>query len=66
MPRNYRPKPGAKSLKKHDIAIMNQALLDISAGNTSIRRIAEKYGISYSVLQRRIKKSVNPMVAKRQ
>ncbi|KAH9643133.1 hypothetical protein HF086_010585 [Spodoptera exigua] len=60
MPRNYRPKPGAKSLKKHDVAIINQALLDISAGNTSIRRVAEKYGISYSVLQRRINKSVKP------
>ena len=60
MPRNYRPKPGAKCLKKYDVAIINQALLDISAGNSSIRCIAEKYGISYSALQRRNNKSVKP------
>lgn len=61
MPRIYKPKPGAKTYKKHDLDIIKQALQDLNTSATSklsIRAVAKKYDIPFSVLQRHNQKKM--------
>ncbi|KAL0841447.1 hypothetical protein ABMA28_015129 [Loxostege sticticalis] len=63
MPRIYKPKPGAKTYKKHDLDIIKQALQDLNTSATSklsIRAVAKKYDIPFSVLQRHNQKKMKP------
>lgn len=52
MPRVYVPKPGAKTRKKYNELVIKEALDELSRSDASINSVAQKYGISKSVLGR--------------
>lgn len=55
MPRKYIP---VKSYKTYDPNIINQAMNEVNEGR-SLRKVATKYEIHYSVLFRHVKKESN-------